>query len=93
MLNPQLTTGPLPLTEALVLFGSSPMKFKVHIEEEQAVFVVGLKPRQKFHIEVDNEEMFEAESDAGGILMLTLPRKTEVGVRLQPVNSVRKSPS
>jgi len=93
ILNPQLTTAPLPLTEAIVLFGAAPMKFKVKLEEEDAVFVVGLKPRQTYNVEVDDQEMCEVTADAGGILTLALPRKTEVGVRLEEAHPVRKPAS
>ena len=61
VLNPQITAGPFPLTEAIVFFGSGAMKFKVKLDEEEAVFVVGLKPRQRYDVEVDDEEMYEAD--------------------------------
>jgi hypothetical protein len=45
--------------------------------------VVGLKPRQNYLIEVDNEEMTEEQTDPGGILPLDLPHHAETGVRFR----------
>jgi len=50
---------------------------------DEPVFVVGLQPRRKYAIEVDNEEMTERQSDPGGILALDLPHRAETGVRLR----------
>ena len=56
-------------------------------EEEEAVFLVGLKPRSAYEVEVDDEEMFEAEADAGGILPLTLVKGKEMGIRIKPAGT------
>jgi hypothetical protein len=85
VLNPQISAGPFPLTEALVYFGSGSMKFKVKLEEEEAVFILGLTPKQKYDVELDDREMFEAIADAGGIIQLPVPRKMELGVRVRAV--------
>ena len=90
VLNPQITAGPFPMTEAIVYFGSGDMKFKVKLEDEEAVFIIGLKPRQKYDIEMDDREMYEDTADAGGILHLQVPRKKELGVRLR--TTVQHSP-
>ena len=44
--------------------------------------MVGLKPRQNYLIEVDDEELCESIADPGGILELDVPHDREVGVRL-----------
>jgi hypothetical protein len=90
-LNPQADAAPLPLGEAVVLFGAHTRKFKVAVAGEEPVFVVGLKPRQTYAIEVDNEEMREEESDPGGILELDLPHKAETSVRLRETDRGRSS--
>jgi len=56
-------------------------KFRVKLDEEKAVFLVGLEPRRAYQVEIDDEEMFEAVTDPGGILELDLPHGKEVGVR------------
>ncbi len=45
------------------------------------VFILGLKPRQRYDVEVDDEEMREERTDAGGILRL--PDGTHGGIRLR----------
>jgi hypothetical protein len=83
VLDPHVAAEPLDLGRAVILFGAHTQKFKVAVEGNQPVFVVGLKPRQNYLIEVDDEEMTEEQSDPGGILTLDVPHNTEVGVRLR----------
>ena len=44
---------------------------------------VSREPKQKYDVELDDREMFEVTADAGGIIQLPVPRKTEIGVRLR----------
>ena len=82
-LNPQLGAEPLPIKEAIVCFGSSARKFRVKVEEEKAVFVLGLAPRTTYLVEIDDQEMYDADTDAGGILKITdIPRGKQTGVRI-----------
>ena len=80
--NPQLASEPMSLDTAVVLFGRSAQKFQTLIHEDEEVFVLGLKPRRTYEIEVDDEEMTEGTTDAGGILPLNLPHNVQIGVRL-----------
>jgi hypothetical protein len=84
-LKPQLDTAPVSLQEAWLCFGQRTRKWKIPVEEEEAVFILGLEPRRTYQVEVDDEEMFEAAADAGGILMLDLPRGKVTGFRIQVV--------
>ena len=68
ILNAQLARDPLDLEEAIVFFGKDTHKFRVPAKETDDVFIVGLEPHRKYHIEIDDEEMFEAVTDPGGIL-------------------------
>jgi hypothetical protein len=78
----------LPLEQAVVCFAKSGDRFTVKPgEEEDAVFLVGLAPRKAYEVEIDDEEMFEAQSDAGGILELETPKGKTVGIRLKPADS------
>lgn len=86
VLDPQVAAEPLDLGRAVILFGAHTQKFKVSVEGKQPVFVVGLKPRQNYLIEVDDEELSEEQSDPGGIVALDVPRDTEIGVRLRPTS-------
>ena len=85
-LNPQAALEPIDLHEAVICFGrflagGHPLRLK--LEDDEPVFVVGLQPRRTYTIEVDDEEMFEAAADPGGILELDdVPSGREVGIRI-----------
>ena len=83
VLSPQLMQAPIELPEAVVLSPSYAKKFKITLDEGETVFIVGLKPRQAYEIEVDDEEMREETTDPGGILSLQLPVKVSIGVRMR----------
>ena len=53
-----------------------------------AAFVLGLKPRTTYQIEVDDQEMAEGNTDSGGILELKLPRKMQTGVRIHEAPAI-----
>ncbi|MGH9721670.1 MAG: hypothetical protein ACRD8O_15790 [Bryobacteraceae bacterium] len=82
LIRPQLSTAPLALPEAIVVFGEYARKFKITLQDEEELFVVGLEPRQAYDIEDDDEEMYEIATDPGGIVMLKLPKQAPVGVRI-----------
>jgi hypothetical protein len=83
VLDPRAAAEPLDLGRAVILFGAHTQKFKVAAAGKEPVFVVGLKPRQNYLIEVDDEELSEQQTDPGGILALDVPHDIEVGVRLR----------
>jgi hypothetical protein len=83
ILNPQLSFKPISLPEGIVMSANYARKFKITLEEGETVFVVALKPRQAYEVEVDDEEMRELVSDPGGILSIPLPVKVAVGVRMR----------
>lgn len=79
----------LDLESAVIFFARESKKFQVpnppapaERGNEVAVFIVGLNPRQPYHIEVDGEEMIEETADPGGIIYL--PLVPPGGVRLGP---------
>jgi hypothetical protein len=78
-----LSGPPLTLSSAVIYFGAA--RFRVKLEGQQGVIVVGLEPNRAYQIEIDDEELFEEPADWGGILMLDLLRGREVGVRLKAV--------
>ncbi len=84
VVNPKKTAGPISLVEATICFWEPGRRYKVKLgEDEEALFIVGLEPRRKYLIEIDDEEMYEAAADRGGILVLEMPRGKEAGVRLK----------
>ncbi|MFN7996448.1 MAG: hypothetical protein U0Q18_22745 [Bryobacteraceae bacterium] len=88
-LNAHLAAEPLSMGSADILFGANTQKFKVAVEGEEPVFVVGLKPRRTYVVEVDDEEMTEAVTDPGGVLGLDMPHKAATGVRVSEWQDTR----
>lgn len=50
----------------------------------ESTIVLGLQPRAAYDVEVDDEELEEGDTDAGGTLVISLPPDTEAGVRIRP---------
>ena len=65
-----------------ILLGHNKMKLELDPEGPTSYFIIGLKPRQKYLIEADDEELTEDETDAGGILALNFKRKDKMSVRI-----------
>src|SRR5579871_4450497 len=70
----------IPVGDATVLVGRSPMQFAM---EGGRMLVVGLKPRTKYLVETDDEEISEFETDGAGTLVLEYPGDWAAGVRIQ----------
>ncbi len=49
----------------------------------EVTVVLGLSPRSAYDVEIDDEELAEGATDAGGTLVVTLPPETEAGVRVR----------
>jgi hypothetical protein len=81
--SPQLDTPPISLTSATLCFAQRARKFQLKLEEDESVFLLGLDPKRTYQVEIDDEEMFEAQTDIGGILEVDVPRGKAVGVRLR----------
>lgn len=81
--DPRTLSAPLDLTEAVVWFGPPVPKFTVAAGKGEQVFVLGLTPRRNYLVEVDDEEVREAQADGGGILALDVPEGVETGVRVR----------
>lgn len=83
VVNPAHAPAKLDLKEAMVCFGKDGWKQEFSLEEAEAVFVVGLQPRRTYQVEIDDEEMFEVQADASGILELDdVPWGRSAGVRI-----------
>jgi hypothetical protein len=89
MISAKQMAAPVSVGEAMVCFGQNGLKYQLSLNDEDAVFVVGLEPKQTYRVEVDDEEMFEAASDRAGILHLAdVPRGKPVGVRLAKADPI-----
>ena len=82
-LDPAHPPAPLLLHTAAVCFGRTARRFRVTVDEGSAVFIVGLDPRHTYQVEIDDEELYEADTDSGGILELEVPAGKEIGVRIK----------
>ncbi|MEO7145426.1 MAG: hypothetical protein ABI165_18170 [Bryobacteraceae bacterium] len=77
-------TGEVRLGASIVIPAVSPMRFTLDGQEPETVYVVGLKPRAPYDIEVDDEEMCEQPADAAGTLELNITAASaNTGVRIQ----------
>jgi hypothetical protein len=84
LVNSPGPTAPISMTEATICYGATSRKFQLALDEGQPVFIIGLEPRRTYRIEVDDEEMFEATADPGGVLELDdVPHGKPIGVRMQ----------
>jgi hypothetical protein len=84
VLDPKPGAAPLSLEQAVVCFAKAGSKFQVKLgEDEDAVFVVGLEPHGAYEVEIDDEEMFEASPDGGGIMILYVAKGKDVGIRIR----------
>ena len=75
-------SGTIEIGSATIRFGKDGEGFTVTQEANETTFVLGLKPRTAYDVEIDNEEMFEAVTDPGGTLRLPFPPSKDVGVRI-----------
>src|SRR5207344_2018939 len=73
-MSAQLNSQPISLKEAIICFAQRTRKFRLTLDEEEAVFILGLQPRHTYQVEIDDEEVFETDTDRGGILELDMPR-------------------
>jgi len=78
-------TKPVHIGDALLLSAENhdTSRFRANAE---AVFVMNLEPRAVYDVEVDDQELWECVSDAGGTLVLSFPEGADAGVRIHRRN-------
>jgi hypothetical protein len=91
ILNPKLKQQPIDFGPSLVVIASDPMRFEAESEEEDNAFVVGLKPKTRYNIEVDDEEMSDAVTDPAGTLAIPLTKGLKAGVRISEFRSTGRT--
>lgn len=70
-------TKPVELGPTVLLTANRTLtRFEVGSESPEHWFLIGLKPRQLYDIEVDGEGMTDAETDRAGILALDFERRS-----------------
>ena len=81
-LRPGADIKPVRIGDALMLSADSKDATRFEANAE-AVFVLNLTPRSVYEVEVDDQEMAEVETDAGGTLVLSFPEGADAGVRIR----------
>lgn len=78
-LRPGSLREPVEIGGATILQAASPdgMKFAVDLPEGGVFFILGFPAKTAYDIETDDEEMYEAEADASGILLLEFAKGTK----------------
>ncbi len=64
---------------ASVMLAREGLRFRTAAEH---IFVFGWKPRIRYEVEVDDEELLEIETDAAGTMALDFPEARDAGVRI-----------
>lgn len=92
LVRPEAQPRPIDLGPVRVLFAPGGLRFETGWlpppEEgaraaDEIAFVLGLEPGARYDVEVDGEEVFEAEADAGGIVELRFRPGRKAGVRIR----------
>ncbi|MCS7023788.1 MAG: hypothetical protein NZV14_03220 [Bryobacteraceae bacterium] len=84
-LRPRAIQEPLQIGDAVVMVGEDTMRFSLTFSEATKYFILGLRPHSRYDLEVDDEEIREVRTDAGGILALSFPPSAGIGARLHYV--------
>jgi hypothetical protein len=82
LMDPQLKQRPIEIGPALIVIASEPLRFDAETKEDGRAFVIGLKSKTRYNIEVDDEEMSDSVTDPAGTLSLPLPALLKAGVRI-----------
>ncbi|HML16743.1 MAG TPA: hypothetical protein VK419_06940 [Bryobacteraceae bacterium] len=80
------STQPVHIGDALILSAENQDAWRFRADAE-AVFVLNLAPRAHYDVEINDEELEDIETDAGGTLVLSFPEGADSGVRIR-----RRSP-
>lgn len=82
-LKPRESQEPLQIGDHIVMVGAEEMRWSLNLPGNTRYFILGLKPDSRYELEVDDEEMREVKTDAGGILSLHFPASSNVAVLLR----------
>ncbi|MFN8813459.1 MAG: hypothetical protein ACK5ZU_11610, partial [Acidobacteriota bacterium] len=79
-------TPPVEMGGATILVGGQdllkPVQFELAGADREAWYIVGLRANAVYDVEVDEQEIEEARTDAGGILSLEFVKPAKAGVRV-----------
>ena len=81
-MRPGAATRPVHVGDAVLMSAADPQTARFRADAE-AVFLLNLTPRTRYDVEVDDEELWETETDVGGTLVLAFPEGIDLGVRVR----------
>ena len=84
ILNAQNFTAPLTVGEVVIWPLGGQRRMRIPSEGPRVFFLLGLKPKMKYDIEVDDEGLYEQEADRSGILLVEFLEGRGAGLRLRP---------
>lgn len=84
-LNTSKVRDPIAIGETAVFVAHDPVRFDV--QSASRAYIIGLKPRTRYDVEVDDEQMREELTDGAGTLEILFPAETSTGVRVRPLPS------
>ncbi len=74
--------APIDIAGTVVHFGRDNMEFRVESDELQNIYVIGLEAHTGYDVELDDHEITEHTTDAGGILNFQFTKEGDRAVRL-----------
>ncbi len=80
------TSGPAKPVEvgpAVLVSGKMPLRFTIELQEPATLFVLGLDPKGRYDVEIDDEEMREQRADAAGVVEVEVNAPGRRGVRIR----------
>ncbi len=83
IVNLQAVKEPIEMGNTHLLPAALSSKFKAGLEEPSRYYLIGLKPKTRYEIEVEDEDLREVRSDQGGVVELTFPAKRLAVVRMK----------
>jgi hypothetical protein len=75
-------TKPVRIGGAVLMSAANQENLKLHADSG-TLLLLGLKSNAHYDVEVDDEELSEAETDTGGTLVLNFPDGADSGVRIR----------
>ncbi len=86
VLRPGSAAKPVLVGTAMLMTAPAPSPDgtqRLQVEGSETVFLLGLTPKARYDVEVDDLELMEAETDSGGTLVIELPEGIQAGVRIR----------
>jgi len=82
LMNPKLKQPVIEIGPSRLILAPERLQFRMQAEEAGMTYVLGLDPRTRYNVEVDDEEMYDADTDPGGTLTVPMTAGMNAGVRL-----------